>query len=959
MPARDPNKHPEQRARDNIDAALVEAGWVVQSDRDMNVGAGLGVAVREFKTDVGPADYLLYVDKKPAGVIEAKKDGVVLTKFEAQTKDYADNVPKGIPVPIRPLPFLYESTSVDTRFTNLLDPTPRSRKIFRVHQPKTLQGWLDAAIAIQKGRPDALVAPTFLGRMKQAPPLNTAGMWPAQIRAVENLEQSIKDGRPRALIQMATGSGKTYTAIAALYRLIKFGGVQRVLFLVDRANLGRQAYKEFQTYKTPDDGRKFTELYNVSWMSSNKIDSVNRVVITTIQRLYSMLKGDAELDTEVEESSAFMGSEGAAVREPPPMVYSAAIPPEFFDVVIIDECHRSIYSLWGPVLEYFDASLIGLTATPAKNTFDFFRGNVVSEYRHEHAVRDKVNVPFEVYEIRTRITESGASVIADRTEPVVVRKRDRKTRAVRWETLDEDLSYGAKALDRSVVSIPQIRTVICEFKDKLFTEIFPGRTEIPKTLFFAKDDSHAEDILEVIREEFGLGNNEAAKVTYKPERALVAEGKRLPASRKPEAVIHLFRTRPMPCIAVTVDMIATGTDIKPLECVVFMRSVTSRSLFEQMKGRGVRVMPDTDFQIACLDPKVKTKTHFVVVDAVGVMDDPKTDPPIVRDRSLPFENVLGLVRAGNREEDVLATLAGRLDRMERKLDRDQQQAIEQASGGVRLHGIIAGLLDALDPDREDARAREVYGLGAEDEPLPAQVAAVQEELRERAAEPIAYNEKLCTAILHVRRQQDQILDPSIDEVTRSGPAAQYGVDHDRELRVSFQSFIEENRDELDALQILHSRPHGQRLTREKIKALADAIGQPPRQWTTDALWAAYAKVGEGRVKEASGERLWTDIVALARYALHPEEELVPFADQVHQAFAGWLARQEGKGKTFTREQLRWLEMIRDRIAGDVEVKMDDFDDVPFLDAGGLGKFYAAFGEEHEAVVAELNEELVA
>jgi type I restriction enzyme, R subunit len=663
----DPNKQPEQRARERIDAALVEAGWVVQTRAEMNVAAGLGVAIREFKTDAGFADYLLYVDKKPAGIIEAKREGVALTGFEAQTKDYAAGVPKQIPVPIRPLPFLYESTGVETRFTNLLDPTPRSRPVFSFHQPATCKVWLDDAIAIVKGRPGAPVAATFLGRMRQAPPLVTAKMWPAQIRAVERLEESIKDGRPRALIQMATGSGKTYTAIAAIYRLIKFGGARRVLFLVDRGNLGRQAYKEFQAYDTPDDGRKFTELYNVACLSSNTIDPVNRVVITTIQRLYSILKGDPELDPELEEASAFMGSGAALVREPPPVVYSWKIPPEFFDVVVVDECHRSIYSLWRQVLEYFDASLIGLTATPAQNTFAFFYKNVVSEYRHEHAVRDKVNVPYEVYEIRTRITEGGATLAADAEDRVVVGKRDRRSRAVRWEALDEDLSYAGSSLDHSVVAKDQIRTVVREFRDKLFTEIFPGRSEIPKTLFFAKNDAHAEDILDIVREEFGLGNEEAVKVTYKPERGAgegEGKGKKVSASHKPEAVIQRFRNSPMVRIAVTVDMIATGTDIKALECLVFMRSVKSRGLFEQMKGRGVRVMEDTDFQLVTMDAKVKT--HFVIVDAVGVMDECKSDPPLLRERSIAFDKLLELVQAGNRDEDVLATLAARLDRMERR-----------------------------------------------------------------------------------------------------------------------------------------------------------------------------------------------------------------------------------------------------------------------------------------------------
>ena len=925
----------------------------------MNLAAGLGVAIREFQTDAGPCDYLLFIDKKPAGVIEAKKEGVVLTGIEAQTRDYADKLPKWCNPPLRPLPFLYESTGIESRFTNLLDPTPRSRRVFQFHQPETLHGWLKDAIAIEKGRPGARSAPTFLGRMQKAPPLNTAGMWPAQVKAVENLEKSIQEGRPRALIQMATGSGKTYTTVAAVYRLIKFGGARRVLFLVDRGNLGKQALKEFQAYTTPDDGRKFTELYNVARLSSNRIDPVNRVVITTIQRLYSILKDEPDYDEELEEGSAFTGSGSALVREPPPVVYSPYIPPEFFDVVVIDECHRSIYSLWRQVLEYFDASLVGLTATPAKHTFAFFHKNVVSEYRHEHAVRDRVNVPYEVYEIRTRISQDGALLAAEPGLATVVGKRDRQTRAVRWETLDEEFSYARSALDRSVVAQDQIRTVIREFKDKLFTDIFPGRTEIPKTLIFAKNDNHAEDILDILRVEFGIGNEEAVKVTYKPERSRGDGGKATKsASHKPEDVIQRFRNSYQPRIAVTVDMIATGTDIKPLECVVFMRSVKSRGLFEQMKGRGVRVIPDADFQAVTPDSKVKT--HFVIVDCVGVLDEQKSDPPIIRSKGISFEKLLEMVRAGNRDEDVLATLAGRLDRMDRRLTPDQQEVIEQASGGASLRDIVAGLLDALDPDREDEKARELYELGPSDVPTDDQVKDAQEELREAGAAALAYNPTLCQAILDVRRQQEQTLDTtSVDEVIHSGPAAQHNLDYSKALVESFQGFIEEHKDEIDALQILYARPYGDRLSRQQIKELADAIKKPPRQWTTEGLWAAYEKVEKGRVKGASEGRLWTDIVSLARHALHPEEDIVPFADQVAERFTNWLAQQENQGKTFTGEQMQWLEMIRDQIGKDAEVSMDDLDDVPFVHEGGRGRFYAVFGDDYEAVVAELNAELVA
>jgi type I restriction enzyme R subunit len=392
---------------------------------------------------------------------------------------------------------------------------------------------------------------------------------------------------------------------------------------------------------------------------------VNKVVITTIQRLYSVLKGELEFAEELEEESAFDGHGPALARGPQPVVYSPLIRPEFFDVIVVDECHRSIYSLWSQVLEYFDASIIGLTATPGGHTYAWFQQNVVSVYAHVEAVRDKVNVPFWVYQIRTAVGEEGATVKAEPGLGVI--KRNRLTRAERWQALDDDLTYAASALDRSVVVPDQIRTVLRTIRQKLFTEIFPDRTEIPKLLFFAKSDSHAEDILRILREEWSLSNEQAVKITYKAEGD--DAGSTAP-SRRPEQLIRDFANSYNPRVAVTVDMIATGTDIKPLEGVVFQRMVRSRALFEQMKGRGVRVMADADFQ--AISPDGGSKTQFVLIDCVGVMEELKADPPLDGDPSVPFAKLLELVRFGNRDEEVLSSLAARLDRMDRRLTPDQQ-----------------------------------------------------------------------------------------------------------------------------------------------------------------------------------------------------------------------------------------------------------------------------------------------
>src|SRR5579884_3175306 len=417
------SEKPEQRARRKIDAMLAQAGWLVQDRAQANIAAGRGVAIREFplKPGNGFADYMLYVDGAAAGVIEAKKEGVALTGVELQSNKYSTGLPDDLPAPRRPLPFCYQSTGAETRFTNLLEPDARSRGVFAFHRPATLADWL----CKETQSPGS----TVKARIRRMPELLTQALWPAQIRAIQGLEASLADGRPRSLIQMATGSGKTFTACNFIYRLIKFAGARRVLFLVDRKTLGRQTLNEFQQFVTPDDGRKFTELYNAQLLSSNKIDLVSKVCITTIQRLYSMLVG-RDVDEEQDERSAATWAD--LTRLPEPIEYNPAIPIETFDFIVTDECHRSIYNLWRQVLEYFDAFLIGLTATPSRQTLGFFNRNLVMEYPRERAVVDGVNVDGQVYRIRTAITEQGSVVEAG----YVVDKRDKVTRAVLWERLD-------------------------------------------------------------------------------------------------------------------------------------------------------------------------------------------------------------------------------------------------------------------------------------------------------------------------------------------------------------------------------------------------------------------------------------------------------------------------------------------------------------------------------------------
>jgi type I restriction enzyme R subunit len=579
-----------------------------------------------------------------------------------------------VPAPHRPLPFLYRSTGIETAFTNGFDPTPRSRRVFNFHKPDTLARWLEAEplwLPTIDGHPDPRSSQpsTPRSRVYALPSVDERGLWPAQLKAVRNLEKSLREDHQRALIQMATGSGKTFAAITAVYRLVKFADAKRVLFLVDRTNLGKQAEKEFQQF-------------------------------------YSMLRGDEDLDPSLEEGSQFLTATGL-VSQPVPVAYNPTIPPEFFDVIVVDECHRSIYSTWGQVLDYFDAHVIGLTATPSKQTFGYFEQNLVVEYNHAQAVADGVNVDFDVYRIRTKISEHGSTVEA---EPfTAVRKRATQTRAMRWANLDEDLVYDADELDRGVVAPDQIRTILRTFKDRVCTEMFPGRTHVPKTLIYTKDDSHADDIVGIVRDVFGKGNDFCEKITYRTGTARIVSKVSQPDGTereevtykstgvKPEELLSSFRNRFDPRIVVTVDMIATGTDIRPLEIVMFMRTVKSRNFFEQMKGRGVRVISQDDLKNAT--PDAEAKTRFVIVDCVGVTEQPLSDTySLEHNISIPFEKLLDAVAFGSTDSDILSSIAGRLARMARSLGEPDLAVIKQVSGGLALSDIAGGLVEALDPD---------------------------------------------------------------------------------------------------------------------------------------------------------------------------------------------------------------------------------------------------------------------
>lgn len=912
---------PEVKAREKIDEMLIQCGWVIQDYDERELGKGLGVAVREYPTSAGPADYALFIDGTVVGVVEAKKFGTTLAGIVDQSERYLDGLYEKFSYLKQKPPFSYETTGIKTKFADRRDPDYRSRHVFTFHRPEQLKKWLEDDM-------------TLRGRLRTIPKLNYPGLRECQIDAINGLEKSFAKNNPRALIQMTMGAGKTFAAVTSVYRLLKFAKAKRVLFLVDRKNLGIQAKKEFQGYKIPNDGRAFTDMYNLQPLQSHTIDPTCEVVISTIQRMYSILKGEKEFDDEKEQFSSF---EDPDDEEPKYVEYNENVPIGEFDFIIIDECHRSIYSKWRQVVEYFDAFLIGLTATPSDQTLVFFRRNEVSRYTHEQAVVDKVNVTYQPYKLRTKHGEQGLTIEAGS----IVEKRDRLTHQGELEYLKEDTSFEGKDLDNAVVSKDTIRLIIRTFKEKLeLGEIFPRRVEVPKTLIFAKNDSHAEDITEIILEEFGRGNDFCKKITYK------AEG-------DTEELIKSFRRDPLPRIAVSVDMIATGTDIRPLEIIIFMRDVRSQLYFDQMKGRGTRIIDAGDLK--AVTPDATAKTHFVIIDAVGVCESRKSSMvSLAKKPGVAFKVLLDKVADRNADTEVIESLIFRLSRLNNKLNEEEQDEIKQAADGKTLQDIQKILLDGIDADKREEKAKTKFKT---ETPTREQIQTVSKEMINESCK-IFDSHVLRKTILDVKNRNEQIVDDiSIDELLEFGEIDKVN-EIDTETIQKLSDFKKDNKDKIKALEIIYSFPYRmQDIIFSDIKELANAIKKPPYNLTPELLWDAYERLDKSKVK-SNPQRMLTDLISIIRYSSGKQEMLLPFAELVTGKFEKWLVTQELSGRKFTPDQKEWLVMIKDTIASSVSINLESLDEVPFNKKGGRVKFYQTFGENYENILKEMHEVLV-
>ena len=458
--------------------------------------------------------------------------------------------------------------------------------------------------------------------------------------------------------------------------------------------------------------------------------------------------------------------------------------------------------------------------------------------------------------------------------------------------------------------------------------------------------------MRLCREVFGKGNDFCKKITYQAKHPVTGK----PAKSK--ELIREFCLSPTLRIAVTVDMIATGTDIKPLEVLIFLRDVRSRVYFEQMKGRGTRVLTATDLQ-SVSGEDARAKTRFIIVDAVGVCESDKTESrPLDRQPTVPLKTLLQRVLfPGGRDEDTLTTLAARLARLDRELEPAQRQQIATASGGHTPATLAGALLRACDPDAIAERATGRPGAEPQ-EIAPEEYEATRRQLITEACAPFD-RLPLRQTLETLKKETEQALDIYTPDEVLSQAFDAAAKAKAASLVQAFRDYLTQHQTEIDALQILYSRPFKQRLTEPMLKELEKKLRDNHAAWTEDRLWDAFAVTAPGKVKGRSQAGRFADLVALVRFALEQQPVLAPFADSVSERFNEWLMDKAKAGMAFTPEQLAWLRLIRDHIATSLSIEPDDFDYAPFSQRGGLGKAHQLFGDDLNKLLEELNETLAA
>lgn len=847
---------PEERARKKIDRMLQEAGWEIVPREEYSLGRS-AIAIKEglLKGNL-EADYLLFLEGKAIGVLEAKKESTELSDWVAgQAENYTHQLLPMYQYWENPLPLIYLSNGKELLFRNIKNPDGKYYKIEKMHTPKQM-----AELA---GIKDAY----FIG----LPKLDKKGLRNCQFDAINNLEASFRSGQKRALISIATGAGKTFTACLATYRFLAYTPARRVLFLVDRNNLGRQAAGEFGIFNKTENGNSFSAIYTTThWTAADiewkQVGNTRKpvipdanLVICTIQRLYSVISGQ-ELQDQEDSEGSFDPQNGPDIELPTQL----QLPPNYFDFIFVDECHRSIYGRWKKVLTYFDsARIIGLTATPGAETKEFFNNNCVINYSLEQSVSDGINVGYRVFNIDTEATMNGG--IIDKGEKyqevTVYNGQRRNTRAI------EPWSYKSSDLDKAVINSEQIRLVLSTFRDAVYEELYPNRTPdlamIPKTLIFAKNDAHASNIVSILREVFPNQAPEfAQKITY--------------SAGDSNALIKSFRNDKKFRIAVTVTLVATGTDVKPLEILLFMRDVNSETLYVQMRGRGCRKI--TDDLLRNVTPNADTKDHFTLVDAIGVTRHPMQTQTSGDDTgggiNISLEQLLEQISHGYLPDDNLRLLSKRLARIYNRYQTAEHKKFE-ALAHMDMLEIAKHIQEAFDSGK----------LSAE----PFVHSNEPNLLRKALVEPLALHKEAREYLLILNAGFVNILQPGRDTLVNKG----FSIEKAQETTDEFMKFLQQHRDEEKAIQIVAEQTN-EPITHAMLTDLAEKLKAFNSDFQALTLWNAYAILNPDRVVPLKPEEkeAQTNLIQLMRFAFGSSTKLQSLYSLSAQRFELWCGQNQ-------------------------------------------------------------------
>jgi len=887
---------PEEKARVKIDQMFEDAGWKVV-DRDFYSPTITAAAIREGLLEGNrEADYFLFLNGKAVGVLEAKRKEVNVASdwVSDQAERYTRYVPKCYQAFARPLPFIYLSNGENTYFRDCRIEDSDLEEINRIHTPKEMVKMLG-------------INDPYAG----LPTLKKKGLRDCQYEAITELENSFRAGQNRALIVLATGAGKTYTACLAAYRFLAYTPMKRILFLVDRNNLGKQAEGEFGMFRLTENGDPFNTIYTVNRLKSNKVPSDSNVVISTIQRLFSLLTGQEIVDNDDDDEDTTTGE----VQ----LTGNLQLPPDFFDIIIIDECHRSIYGNWRRVLDYFStAKLIGLTATPVPETMAFFNNNRVVNYTLERSIIDGVNVDSRVYRIKTQATENGGAILKGDK----LKRETRYTGKVEIIKNEETRNYTKEELNRSIINPAQIKLVLETYRDAVYTEMFidPQREPImdylPKTLIFALNENHATNIVRIAKEVFGRTDDKfVQKITY--------------SSGDSNELIRQFRNDKEFRIAVTCTLVATGTDVKPLEVVIFMRDVASAPLYIQMKGRGVRTIGDD--QLRNVTPNAFSKDCYFLVDAVGVTEHDHTvsGPSDDTSQTITLKRLLELLTHGNVKDEYLRLIASKLSRIYSKANQKQREKFMDLAH-ADMREISSNIFDALEK-----------GI------LPPYI-SIDEPNNERKGLviPLTHHPEARQYLLILAAGFIETLQPGEDTLISKG----FSQEEATEVTTAFEEYCKENRDDIEALRMIYNN-EGEPLTYSLLKDLENKLKLANNKFQTSRLWNCYSIVNPQSVKKHTTKEekeALTNIIQLVRYANHQIDTLESLYPSAQQRFNLWYGQVQ---RSVTESQIAIVRQIVDYIASNGACTIKDIIDDDKTRAAQLIKAFGGKIKVDEALAS--------